>query len=370
MLRTHSVPTAGSPVRARASWGALAATVVSTSLLLAGCSSDPEPAAPTTPTAEVTEDATADKSAAPEPVLPTTWALTGVPSAELVNRPALAIKIENSREARPQTGLEFSDVVWEEVVEGGITRYIAVYHSQVPETVGPIRSVRPMDSNIIAPLAGLMVFSGGQPPFVQSVRDVGLQVISHDAGSAGFYRTKDRKAPHNVFGTPATFLEQADATHRDSPKGEFLFAADPATATAAVAGTPTTAIAVVMSASSRPNWAWDAASGTFLRSEGTTPAVSSTGAQLAAKNVVVLKVSLFNTQYTDPAGTPVPETQVIGSGEAVVATGGKSVAATWTKPDAATPFSLTAADGTPITLAPGNTWVELVPTSNGSVTTS
>lgn len=366
MLRTHSVPTAGSPVRARASWGALAATVVSTSLLLAGCSSDPEPSQ--TATAEVTSDATADKSGAPEPVLPTTWALTGVTSDALVNRPALAIKVENSREARPQTGLEYTDVVWEEVVEGGITRYIAVYHSQVPEAVGPIRSVRPMDANIIAPLAGLMVFSGGQPPFVQSVRDVGLQVV--EEGSPGLYRTKDRRAPHNVFGTPATILEQADATHQDSPKGEFLFAADAATASAAVAGAPTASIAVVMSSSSRPSWAWDAASGRFLRSEGTTPAVSSTGAQLGATNVVLLRVDVVNTPFLDPAGTPVPETLVIGSGEAVIATGGKSVAATWTKPDAATPFSLTAADGTPITLAPGNTWVELVPTSTGSVTTS
>lgn len=369
MLRTHAVPTTGSLVRRRAPWGALAATVVSASLLLAGCSSDAESATPTA-TTEVTTDATADKAAAPEPVVPATWALTGVPSADIANRPALAIKVENSREARPQTGLEYADVVWEELVEGGITRYIAVYHSQVPDVVGPIRSVRPMDSNIIAPLNGLLAFSGGQPPFVQSVREVGLQVVSNDAGAAGFYRTKDRKAPHNVFGTPSTFLGNADATHQNSPKGEFLFAKDAATATAAVAGAPTSSIAVVMSPSSKPSWSWDEASGTFLRSEGSTPAVSSTGAQLAAKNVVIIKVSMFNTPYTDPAGTPVPETQVIGSGEAVIATGGKSVTATWTKPDAATPFSLTAADGTPITLAPGNTWVELMPSSTGSVTTS
>ena len=369
MLRTTSVLTTGSPVRHRAQWGAIASAVLSASLVLAGCSS-PASAPAVTPTAEVTADATAEKSAAPEPVLPATWALTGMPASEPVNRPAVAIKVENSREARPQTGLEYADVVWEEIVEGGITRYIAVYHSQIPEAVGPIRSVRPMDSNIIAPLGGLMVFSGGQPPFVQSVRDVGLQAISEDGNGLGFYRTKDRKAPHNVFGTPATFLEQADATHQDSPQGEFLFAADAAQATAAVSGAPTSSIDVVMSGSSRPTWAWDAASETFLRSEGTTPAVSSTGAQLAAKNVVVLKVSLFNTQYSDPAGNPVPETQVVGTGEAVVATGGKSIAATWTKIDAAAPFSLTAADGTLITLAPGNTWVELVPTSSGSVTTS
>ena len=367
MLRDHSLPTTKPTVRRRAPWGALAATVVSMSLLLAGCSSD-EKEPVVTPTAEATTDATSDKSAAPEPIMPTTWPLTGVPSEEVANRPAVAIKIENSSSARPQTGLEYTDVVWEEVVEGGITRYIAVYHSQIPEAVGPIRSVRPMDANIIAPLKGLMVFSGGQPPFVQSVRDVGLQIM--DENSAGFYRTKERRAPHNLFGTPAVFLENADASHQDSPKGEFLFAPDAATATAAVSGTPTTSVSVVMSSSGRPNWAWDEASGTFLRSEGTTPAVTSTGAQLAAKNVVVLRVAMVNTQFTDPNGTAVPETKVIGSGEALIATGGKTITATWTKPDAATPFSLTAADGTPILLAPGNTWVELVPTGSGSVTTS
>ena len=367
MLRTTRVLSTGSPARHGARWGAITATVISATLVLASCSS-PESAPEVTPTAEVTTDASADKSAAPEPVLPTTWALTGVPAADLVNRPAVAIKVENSREARPQTGLESADVVWEELVEGGITRYIAVYHSQVPEAVGPIRSVRPMDANIIAPLAGLMVFSGGQPPFVQAVRDVGLQVVT-DAGSAGFYRTKDRRAPHNLFGNPTAFLEQADATHRDSPKSEFLFAADAAQATAAVSGTPATSIDVVMSSYSQPTWSWDEASGTFLRSEGATPALSSTGEQLGAKNVVVLKVSLFNTQYTDPAGAPVPETQVIGTGEAVVATGGKSIPATWTKIDASAPFSLTTQDGTLITLAPGNTWVELVPEGSGSVTT-
>ena len=85
-------------------------------------------------------------------------------------RPALAVKIENSVDARPQSGLNAADVVWEEVVEGGITRFVAVYHSTLPPEIGPIRSVRPMDAAIAGPLHGLFAFSGGQGPFVDADR--------------------------------------------------------------------------------------------------------------------------------------------------------------------------------------------------------
>lgn len=340
----------------------LSAVLVSTALLLAGCSSGADGG---TATEGVTPGATADRAGAPDPVVPTTWPLTGVASDALPNRPALAVKIENSREARPQTGLEAADVVWEEVVEGGVTRYIAVYHSQQPEIVGPIRSVRPMDAHIVAPLKGLMVFSGGQPPFVASVSEVGLQIVSHDRGDAGFYRSSDRRAPHNVYGRLADFAAQADAEHASSPGEQFQFAADAAGASTA-AGTPAASLSVKMSGYSSPSWAWDAASSRYLRSEGTTPAVSVTGEQLAATSVVVLSVELFNTPYVDPAGTPVPETQMIGSGQALVLSGGQSVPATWTKTSSDVPVSLTGADGAPITLAPGNLWVELVPSKGGS----
>src|SRR5690606_521307 len=94
----------------------------------------------------VSEPAVVGKTAAPDAVVPLTWPLTGVSTAEVADRPAMNVKIENSAAARPQTGLGSADVVWEEMVEGGITRLVAVFHSQVPETLGPIRSLRPMDA--------------------------------------------------------------------------------------------------------------------------------------------------------------------------------------------------------------------------------
>jgi hypothetical protein len=290
------------------------------------------------------------------------WPLTGIPTAAPANRPALAVKIENSLDARPQTGLSAADIVWEQVVEGGITRFVAVYHSTIPPEIGPVRSVRPMDPAIAAPLRGLMAFSGGQQQYVDAVAGTGLQVLSNDAGADGFHRTQDRRAPHNVYADPSALLAQADATHQDAPAAQFAYADRP---TATADGSPATTLALTLSGISSPRWTWSG--DRWLRAEGSTPSVDADGAPLAATNVVVLRVDVVLTDALDPAGNPVPETVLRGSGEALVASGGHTVAATWTKNAAIDPVALTTTDGNPVTLAPGTTWVELVPTGSGAV---
>lgn len=339
-------------------------------LVLGACSgspTDPTPVPPVTQ-APVIEAA---KAAPPAPVVPPRWPLTGVVATEVAARPALAIKVENSGEARPQTGLDQADVIWEQVVEGGISRFVAVYQSQVPAEVGPIRSVRPMDPAIAAPLHGLIAFSGGQQPFVQSLKNAGLQIVSMDAGAAGFYRKKGvGPAPHNVYGTPQTFWDQADANHSTVPPTQFVMAKSLEKASAVVAGVPASTVAVRLSGYSRPTWTWDAGTGTWLRAEGTAPAMLRSGTRIAATNVVTLKVRLVDSGTKDPAGNPVPETVLDGSGDATVSSGGRTVSGTWSKAGTDAVLTLAAADGSVLTLAPGTTWVELVPTDSGSVTIS
>ncbi len=350
---------------------AIALSVVSVaSLLLAGCGKAATQADVTPPAVTATPTVVAVKAAPPKPDVPVVWPLTGVATTELVERPALAIKIENPREGRPQTGLEAADMVWEEVVEGGVTRYVAVYHSSIPADVGPIRSVRPMDPAIAAPLKGLIAFSGGEAPFVAAVRAVGLQVLAQDAGNAGFYRSKDRAAPHNVHATMSTLFNQADANHQASPPAQFSFARTAALATAAVSGTPATNLNIKMSGYSNPVWTWDGPDGAWLRSEGSTPAVAASGARLAAQNVLILSVVMVNTQYIDPAGTPVPETKLVGSGTGLLATGGKTIPVNWSKASVDAPISLSAGAGANALLAPGKTWIQLVPNGSGSFSVS
>ena len=338
--------------------------VLAFTALLAGCGTQ----APVVPSPRTLAPSIAvAKVAPPAPVVPVTWPLTGVAVPEVAKRAALAVKIENPKEVRPQTGLDQADIVWEEVVEGGITRLVAVFQSVVPGVVGPIRSVRPMDPAILAPLHGIVAFSGGQAGFVNALKAAGVQTISQDAGDSGFYRTKARRAPHNVFGSPAKFWAQADGDHQAPPAAPFSFARHAEEATAAASGTPATSVQITMSGYSHPGWTWDGASGTWLRSEGGSAATAASGARLAATNVITLRVVLVDSGTRDPAGNVVPATQLVGSGEALVATGGKTIAATWKKDAIAGPLVVTAANGQVVSLAPGKTWIELVPTSTGSV---
>src|SRR3954469_5369626 len=166
---------------------------VALAAVLTSCASFADTVAgPATTTTSAAAETTPPPPPPPPPVL---WPLTGVVAPGPLDRPALAVKIENSVDARPQTGLNAADVVWEEVVEGGITRFVAVYQSVVPPEIGPVRSVRPMDPAIAAPLHGLMAFSGGQQQYVDALAAAGLQVLSQDNGSGGFYRSSDRSAP-------------------------------------------------------------------------------------------------------------------------------------------------------------------------------
>ncbi|MGY2078193.1 DUF3048 domain-containing protein [Blastococcus sp. SYSU DS0828] len=297
-----------------------------------------------------------------------TWPLTGVPADAVPDRPALAVKIENSAAARPQTGINAADMVWEQVVEGGITRFVAVYHSTLPPEIGPVRSIRPMDPAIAAPLGGLLAFSGGVPPYIAAGEDAGLQVLRQDSGADGFFRTTARSAPHNVHAVPQTLLDQADADHRTSPGAQFEHPETGEQSTAVAAGQPTATLDLELSGISNPRWAWSAADGRWLRAEGSTPAVEAGGARIGAANVVVLRVDVVQTEARDPAGNPVPETVLTGSGQALVASGGHTTEATWSKPAIGDRVQLTDPDGDPVTLTPGSTWVELVPNS-GAVAT-
>ncbi|MCC2335568.1 DUF3048 domain-containing protein [Cellulomonas wangsupingiae] len=343
--------------------GALAA--VGALLALAACGS---PTATPAPTVTNRAEVAADKQAVPAPEVPPTWPLTGVPGAP-DPRPAIAVKIENTSAARPQSGLENADVVWETVVEFEVSRFVAVYHSQAPEEIGPIRSVRPMDPLIVAPLHGLLAYSGGQAGILDLVAQSGVQEVSHDGGAPGMYRVRGRSAPHNVYGSLSTWWGIAEPG-RTAPGEQFAFARSADRAAAVTAGTPAATLDFRLSGQAHPVWSWDAASGTWLRSEGSQPATAASGARLSAVNVVSITAPHPPTSYGAQGGAAVPTYELVGSGDAVVATGGRTVAARWQKDAQDQPMRLFLPDGSDATLAPGNTWVELVPAGSGTLTVS
>jgi hypothetical protein len=270
--------------------------------------------------------------------------------------PSLAAKVDNHIDARPQVGLEHTDLVFEELVEGGLTRYVAVWQSDVPAEIGPIRSIRPMDPDIISPLGGIVAYSGGQFRFVQAMKATNVYNAIHGQSDTAdvMFRTNTKRAPHNVLvRAPQLIAKHAEIV---APGQQFAFAEAAAGSTALREGTPTSTITLRFGSSSAPSWNVDPASGRYLRFQSGQADLDSAGTQLSAANVIVIRVPIGNDGG-------VPKTELIGSGEAWVSSGGSTVHATWRKGSQRALIRLVDDTGTVIRLAPGNSWIELVPLS-------
>jgi hypothetical protein len=282
--------------------------------------------------------------------------LTGeVVPAPLTN-PSIAAKVDNHPDARPQFGLEHTDIVFEELVEGGLSRYVAIWQSDVPAEIGPVRSIRPMDPDIVSPFGGIIAYSGGQYRFVQAMEQTNVYNAIHGQSDTDdtFYRTDLRDSPHDVL----VLAPQVIGQHLDlpAPQQQFPYSLDTPSATAARDGAPISTINLVLGGSATPSWAWDPAKLAYNRfMTGGAPDTDQAGAQLTAVNVVVLSVPI---DY----GYGIPDTLLIGSGQAWVSTGGGTVHGSWSKGSRAELIRVVDDHGVPVRLAPGNTWIELVPT--------
>ncbi len=337
--------------------------------LLAGCGGGGKKAAPTT----TTTTSIATTTTAPPPTFP----LTGLPATDPTNlkRPALVVKIDNAdgngagNQARPQIGLNQADVVYEEMVEGSVTRLAAIFHSTDSDPVGPVRSARTTDIAVFTPLnKPLYAWSGANADFAAIIRGSQLIDVGVDAAPSAYQRRDIHSAPHNLYSsTPALFaLAPPDAV---APPPLFVYRGvnDPMGSGAAPVGSVN--LVFGGGAGSAPvDWTWDAASASFTRVQKGTPDIDENGVQVSAQNVVIEFVSYHNTGYVDPSGAPVPEGDLVGSGEAWILTNGQIIKGTWTKPSIEAVTTYTDAAGVPIKLTPGRTWVELPPIGGASVT--
>lgn len=329
--------------------------LVAAALLLSACQGPlpvpvPTPDAPVRPVPAVI----------PEPVPIAFAPLTGrlVEPGSLA-RPSLAAKIDNHDEARPQIALNRSDLAFEELVEGGITRYAVVWHSDLPDEIGPVRSIRPMDPDIVSPLGGIIAYSGGQEQFVAMMMEAPVVNIVFDYDTTGlFTRADERPGPHDVI------LNSREAIARNAtlppPPVQFSYGSADPLADERFAAAPTSGIDLVFSDARFPSWNWDAGAGAWLRSQEGSPDTDASGEQVRATNVVTMRVGI------DWSYGEVPRTVMVGSGEVWVSSAGRTAHGTWEKGSRDEPIRLTADDGGALPLAPGNTWIELVP-NEGSV---
>jgi hypothetical protein len=328
--------------------------LAATGILVSGCTGAAEIVPQPVPTPSYTYSY---ETPAPTVIAP----LTGVtiPAGTALNS-ALAAKIDNHVAARPQIGLERTDIVFEELVEGGLTRYVAIWHSDIPAEIGPVRSIRPMDPDIVSAFGGIIAYSGGQQRFVALMQAAPVYNAIHGQRDTAntFFRTRAKAAPHNVLVRAAQLV--AEHPEIPAPQQQFAFSLDVASSTAAKDGVPANAVNLVFSNASAPSWTFDPASSRYLRAQLGAVDRDSNGNQLSAVNVIAIRVGIDTS-------LGVPKTQLVSSGEAWVSSGGKTIHASWSKPTPTSAILLKDDQGVTIRLAPGNSWIELVPLA-GSVT--
>jgi len=293
---------------------------------------------------------------------PPTCPLTGVASHHRVpDRPALAIKVENLPEARPQAGLQKADVVYEEPVEGGITRFIVVYQCQDADRVGPVRSARLTDPDVLVQFgtSTLFGYAGGVPKVEQAVARMGLHDVNYDVKAAidekAYVRDPDRSEPHNLYASTGG-LYRAGNEDAGKPAPVFTFRVKPPHGAKRVHS-----VHLDWSATSNVYWTWSSGRGAWMRSYDTGPAVLEGDLQISAVNVVVQVVKVEDTGIVDVAGNPSPEVVSVGSGKAYVFRNGRMIVGTWKRRSVQALTKFYGPDGKRIPLAPGRTWVELLP---------
>lgn len=301
---------------------------------------------------------------------PPSYPLTGLPITDPATaaRPALSVKISNEAGAFPQAGLDAADVVYEEIIEGDETRYLAIFQSQNADPLGPVRSVRPTDPDLIAPFGGLFGYSGGTERFVTILRatpgitDVGAS----NASGAYFERKVHRVSWQNHYTSTERLYAQAPPAL--APPQRFSPFLPPGQPFAPPGASPALELSVPFGATTA-QWEWDAAGGVWNRSHSGDADILESGQRVTATTVIVQFAPYDPVDgATDVTGALVYDAQLVGTGEAWVLANGRLVKGKWSKAAQTDVTSYTDDLGAPIALPAGRTWVELPRTGTPATT--
>ncbi|HEU5004812.1 MAG TPA: DUF3048 domain-containing protein [Candidatus Saccharimonadales bacterium] len=289
--------------------------------------------------------------------------LTGVQVApDLAKRPVTGIMIENSTDARPQSGLQDAGVVYEAVAEAGITRFLALFQDARPQYIGPVRSLRPYFIDYAAPYQASIVHVGGSPDALSEVENGNYRNLDQFFNGDYFTRISARAAPHNVY----TGFDLLDKLNQSKGYTSSTFTSWPRKKDSRPKTPTTTSIDLAISSEAyHVHYDYDAGSNSYLRSEGGAPHVDlvsasdAAGVQLKPKVVIALVVPLGQGAL-DASGAYYSNYQTYGSGIAYVFQDGGVTQGTWTKDGTTGPLQFTDENGHALNLNAGQTWVTLV----------
>ena len=324
-----------------------AVTPLAVVLLLGMVLAQPAGASGTSTTSTTTTQPTATTTPSPVYVDP----LTGLadPRHLTQDRSALTIKIDNTPQAMPQYGVQEADVVYEEIVEGGITRLAAIFDSQLPSVVGPVRSVRRTDREIVFPIGGIFAFSGGAEYALRSIATAPVKLYDESNSGPAMFRDPNRPVPHNLFANAELLMKKDGVPRPTRPLFTYLAAGQFAH------GPKVRSFTVGFEAGYAVTYTWNPSTRRWDRSLFGSLEKSANGVQLAPKNVIVMSVD-----YVGGVGVIDSYAQMIGSGPVEVFTGGVVQHGHWSRSNLYHRTVFTNDQGTVIKLAPGQTWVELL----------
>jgi hypothetical protein len=345
--------------------GGTAALFVLVLTLIVVSGSEDEPAETTTtttapPTTTTSTPTTSTSTTSTTVFAGDRWPLTGLPVVEgETTDPILAVKIDNSTSSRPQQGLELADLVFDIPVEGGISRLLALYQSQLPTEIGPVRSVREVDPKLLGPFGTFIAHSGGESFVVAEVQAVATDVGEPQLGLAAYRRAADRPAPYDLMLDPAAAL--AGLEDPSAIADQWLSFLDMPDVEPPIGADPAVTVDIASSNLHQVVYGYSATDGGYLRFHRSQPHLTVSGDQIVAANVIVLVVEQLETGRTDSSGSPVPDFEVLGTGEAAIFRDGVALVGRWERGRTADFFRVFDDSGEEIRLAPGTTWIHLLP---------
>lgn len=276
------------------------------------------------------------------------------PSGRGTDAKVLAVKIDNVAPARPQTGLEQADIVYVEQVEAGLSRLLAVYSSELPPVIGPVRSARETDLELLRQFdRPVLAFSGAQSRLLPAIDRAPLDAVPPSAAPRAYFRGPERPAPHNLYLRPERIPYAASGAEAVEALGLRFGPAPP--------GGSSEESRTVRFPSARTTFTWSAERERWLVAMDGSPARTSEGGRLGAATVIVQDVTVRPSAFGDRSGNNTPFTETVGSGTAHVLRDGKAYEARWARPSADADTAFTTPGGERIDLASGPLWIVYAP---------
>ena len=301
---------------------------------------------------------------APEPEPPKIYysPLTGaeVKDEEATKRTVTAVMIENSPDARPQSGLKDSGVVFEAIAEGGITRFLVLYQNEQPKMVGPVRSVRMYYVDWLAAFDASVAHVGGSYKALKELRNGKYRDIDQFFNAGTYWRATDRYAPHNVY----TNFKRLNALNEKKKYTTSTFTGFTRKDSGAAETPDTTKFSVtISSALYNSQYTYNAKTNTYDRSQAGAKHKDRESGQISPRVVIAMMVdeqTVFEDGWRE-------EIKAVGKGTAYIFQDGTRQKVTWNKPSRSAQITFTDSEGKDVPLARGQTWIAAVPNGKGKV---